>query len=222
MTPDWLAGFADGLARDQEQFGISLLGGDTGATDGPLAIAVTAFGFVPQGRMVRRSGARAGDACLCHRHHRRQRRRPGDLQAREARLDDADRDYLIARYRVPQPPVDLAAALARHRPCRVDVSDGLIADLGHIAAASGVRIVVEGERVPLSAPLHALWGDSDAACARSPRATITRSPSPRRRGLRRSVHRKSAGRGRQGVGSDAERQGSCRSKTGLPALLTIR
>ena len=62
VREDWLAAFADGLGRDQRAFGISLLGGDTGATDGPLTIAVTAFGFVPQGKMVRRSGARVGDA----------------------------------------------------------------------------------------------------------------------------------------------------------------
>ena len=70
VTPDWLAGFAQGLARDQQQFGISLLGGDTGATDGALAIAVTAFGFVPQGRMIKRSGARPGDAVYVTGTHR--------------------------------------------------------------------------------------------------------------------------------------------------------
>src|SRR6202020_291312 len=59
---EWLAAFAAGLAADQAEFGISLLGGDTGATEGPLIIAITAFGFVPTGKMVRRSGARVGDA----------------------------------------------------------------------------------------------------------------------------------------------------------------
>jgi len=62
VTPDWLAGFADGLARDQKIFGISLLGGDTGATDGHPCVAVTAFGFVPHGRIVTRGGAKVGDA----------------------------------------------------------------------------------------------------------------------------------------------------------------
>jgi thiamine-monophosphate kinase len=66
---------------------------------------------------------------------------------------------LIACYRVPQPPVDVAPSLRGIAQASVDVSDGLIADLGHIASASGVRIVVEGERVPLSAPLMAFWGD---------------------------------------------------------------
>src|ERR1700753_1097167 len=57
IAPDWLAAFAEGLGHDQREFGISLLGGDTGATEGPLTIAVTAFGYVPQGKMIRRAGA---------------------------------------------------------------------------------------------------------------------------------------------------------------------
>ncbi|HWU55728.1 MAG TPA: AIR synthase-related protein, partial [Rhizomicrobium sp.] len=69
-----------------------------------------------------------------------------------------DRDYLIGRYRVPQPPISFAAGLRAVAHSSVDISDGLIADLGHIASASGVRIVVEGDRVPLSAPLSAFWG----------------------------------------------------------------
>jgi thiamine-monophosphate kinase len=158
MIADWLTGFADGLARDQEQFGLSLLGGDTGATDGPLSIAVTAFGFVPQGKMIRRDSARVGDAVYVT-------GTIGDsggglaiLKREKHALSDADSNCLIARYRVPQPPVEFAAALRAIAHASVDVSDGLIADLGHIASASGVRIIVEGERVPLSPPLRALWG----------------------------------------------------------------
>ncbi len=153
---DWLPAFAAGLARDQRSFGLSLLGGDTGA--GPLSIAVTAFGFVPQGRMIRRGGARPGDAVYVT-------GTIGDsggglaiLQGQKNSLGDAGRDYLILRYRVPQPPVAFAAALRAVAHASVDISDGLIADLGHVAAVSGVRIIVEGERVPLSAPLRALWG----------------------------------------------------------------
>jgi thiamine-monophosphate kinase len=159
VTPDWLAGFADGLARDQTEFGIALLGGDTAATDGGLAIAVTAFGFVPEGEMVRRSGARVGD-------HVYVTGSIGDsggglaiFRREKHTLNEQDRDTLIGRYRVPQPPVDFAPRLRAMATASVDVSDGLIADLGHIASASAVRIVVEGEAVPLSVPLRALWGD---------------------------------------------------------------
>ena len=159
ITPDWLAGFADGLAQDQREFGNSLLGGDTGATDGPLSIAVTAFGFVPQGRMIRRNGAKVGDAVYVT-------GTIGDsggglaiFKREKHSLNDADRDTLIARYRVPQPPVAFAEQLRAIAHASVDISDGLIADLGHIASASGVHIAVIGERVPLSAPLRTLWGD---------------------------------------------------------------
>jgi thiamine-monophosphate kinase len=157
VTPDWLAAFADGLARDQRAFNISLLGGDTGA--GQLSIAVTAFGFVPNGEMVKRSGAKVGDAVYVT-------GSVGDsggglaiFKHEKHSLSDTDRDYLTARYRVPQPPVTFASSLRAIAHASVDVSDGLIADLGHVASASGVRIVVEGEMVPLSAPLRALWRD---------------------------------------------------------------
>jgi thiamine-monophosphate kinase len=159
VREDWLAAFAAGLAADQSEFGITLLGGDTGATDGPLAVTITAFGFVPTGKLVRRGGARAGDDVYVT-------GTIGDsggglaIFKRESHsLSDADRDYLTARYRVPAPPVAFAAQLCGIAHASVDVSDGLIADLGHIASASGVRIVVEGETVPLSPPLKALWGD---------------------------------------------------------------
>lgn len=160
ITPDWLAGFSKGLAQDQRQFGLTLLGGDTGATDGPLSISVTAFGLVPEGKMVRRSGSRVGD-------HVYVTGTVGDsggglaIFRRETHsLSDGDRDALVARYRVPQPPVPFASMLRGIAHASVDVSDGLIADLGHIASASGVRIVLEGERIPLSAPLRALWGEA--------------------------------------------------------------
>jgi thiamine-monophosphate kinase len=156
VREEWLAGFAAGLARDQKEFGISLLGGDTGA--GLLSVTITAFGFVPQGGMVKRGGARVGDAVYVT-------GTIGDsgggltlLNKQQHSLDDTGRGALIARYRVPQPPVDFAAQLRDIAHAATDVSDGLIADLGHIASASGVRIIVESERVPLSAPLKALWG----------------------------------------------------------------
>ena len=156
VTQDWLAAFADGLARDQKEFGVSLLGGDTSA--GELSISVTAFGFVPQGKMVKRGGAKIGDAVYVT-------GTIGDsggglaiLKGEKHALPDADRDYLTNRYRVPQPPVGFAQQLRAIAHASVDVSDGLMADLGHIAAVSHVGLVVEGERVPLSAPVEALWG----------------------------------------------------------------
>ncbi len=157
VTPDWLAAFADGLAQDQQMFNISLLGGDTGA--GPLSIAITAFGFVPQGRMVKRSGAKPGDAVYVTGTIGAAGGGLAVLKGEKHSLSDAERDNLIARYRLPQPPVAFAGQMRAIAHAAVDVSDGLIADLGHVASASNVRIVVDGERVPLSTSLQALWGD---------------------------------------------------------------
>ena len=159
VTPDWLAAFAQGLARDQQQFGISLLGGDTGATDGHLGVAVTAFGFVPTGQMVTRSGAKAGDAVYVTGSIGDSGGGLAIFRGQQHSLSDADRGHLTASYHLPNPPVGFAARLRAIAHAGIDISDGLIADLGHIAAASGVRIVVEGEQVPLSAPLRALWGE---------------------------------------------------------------
>lgn len=159
VTEDWLAAFTAGLARDQAEFGISLLGGDTGAGEGPLAITVTAFGYVPEGQMVKRDGARVGDWVYVT-------GTIGDsggglaiFRRERHALPDADRDYLTARYRLPLPPVGFAPSLRTIAHASVDISDGLMADLGHIASASSVRLVVDGERVPMSEPLRALWGE---------------------------------------------------------------
>jgi thiamine-monophosphate kinase len=157
VTEEWLAAFAKGLADDQQTFGVSLLGGDTG--EGPLAITITAFGFVQSGCMVRRGGARVGD-------HVYVTGTIGDsgaglavLRGQGAGLSATDRDRLVARYRVPEPPVAFGASrLGAIAHAGADVSDGLIADLGHIARASNVAIVVDGALVPLSAGVRALWG----------------------------------------------------------------
>jgi thiamine-monophosphate kinase len=168
ITPDWLTAFAAGLAEDQKTFGISLLGGDTARTEGPLSIAVTAFGFVPAGGMVRRNGARPGDDVYVT-------GTIGDsggglaiFKREKHTLDEGQRDALTARYRVPQPPVRFGAqALCDLASAAADVSDGLVADLGHIAQASGVKLVVDASAIPRSQALLAFWGDDDAALIRA-------------------------------------------------------
>ena len=144
------------------------MGGDTSATEGPLAIAVTAFGFVPQGAMVKRGGARPGDAVYVT-------GTIGDsagglaLFKREKHaLTEAQRDYLVARYRVPEPPVDFGVRFLRDfATASVDVSDGLIADLGHVSAASHVKIEIEAKAIPRSDALRAFWGDAPEAIVRA-------------------------------------------------------
>jgi thiamine-monophosphate kinase len=151
----WLACFARGLADDQAAFAISLLGGDTTATPGPLTIAITALGHVPRGTMIRRSGAKVGDHVFVS-------GTIGDAGAGLALLQggaggsQSDTDFLIQRYRQPSPRLNLGLALRGIASAALDVSDGLIADLGHIAEVSGVRITVEAEAVPRSDALRRL------------------------------------------------------------------
>lgn len=147
----WLSGFCAGLAADQAQYAIALLGGDSVGTPGPAMISITAHGLVPSDGMVLRSGARPGDfACVTG--------TIGDarlgLMALQGTLPpsiaEADRAGLIARYRLPKPRTALAEALRRYATAALDVSDGLIADLSHLAQQSGVCIAIEADRVPLS------------------------------------------------------------------------
>ncbi|HVP85436.1 MAG TPA: thiamine-phosphate kinase [Rhizomicrobium sp.] len=163
---EWLKHFAEGLKQDQREFAISLYGGDTTATPGPLTIAITAFGFVPKGKMIRRSGAMPDDLVFIS-------GTIGDGGAGLALLREhkdvshAVRDFLVHRYREPRPRLALGHALRGIANAALDVSDGLLADLGHIAETSGVRIEVNAASLPLSAALQALWGDESAARIRA-------------------------------------------------------
>lgn len=146
----WLAAFAAGLAADQAEFGIGLLGGDTVAARGAAVFGLTALGTVPAGQALRRAGARVGDtiyvtgtigdAAL------------GLLAARDAlpELAPVLAAALEARYRQPEPRLGAGRALRGHASAAADVSDGLVADLGHVCTASQVAAVVESARVPLS------------------------------------------------------------------------
>ena len=142
--------FAAWLRGDQDLFGLRLIGGDTVATPGPLTLSLTVLGWVPAGRMVRRGGARAGDMLMVS-------GTIGDgwLGLDAARgglpgLSAADRDWLADRYRRPQPRLALREALLAHATAAADVSDGLIADAGHIGEASGLAVEIDLDAVPLS------------------------------------------------------------------------
>ena len=152
--------FARGLAVDGEEFGISLIGGDTVSTPGPFTASVTVLGWAPSGATVRRSGAQAGDLLLVS-------GTIGDgvlgLQAVRGELG-AD-PHLLRRFNLPQPRFDLRGAIQDHAHASADVSDGLLADAGHIARASGLRAVVDLERMPLSAPAAAWLAAQPAQAA---------------------------------------------------------
>ena len=153
----WLEGFARGLGEDQEKFGVTLLGGDTTATPGPLTLAITALGHVPAGTLIRRAGATAGESVFVS-------GTIGDaggglalLKGEGAHLRGCEAGRLIEHYRLPTPRLTLGQALRGVASAALDVSDGLIADLAHIAEVSRVRIVVEAERIPRSPEIRALW-----------------------------------------------------------------
>lgn len=139
--------FASGLAADGEAFGLTLLGGDTVSTPGPLTFSLTMLGWTPAGRMVRRGGARAGDLVMVS-------GTIGDgwlgLQAARGEIDDLD-GYLADRYRLPTPRLELRDALRSAASAAADVSDGLIADARHIAHASGAMLSIDLAKLPLSA-----------------------------------------------------------------------
>lgn len=147
---DWLESFVAGLAADQKEFGVSLIGGDSVSTPGPVTLTVTAFGEVAAGKAVRRSGAQPGDTLYVT-------GTIGDgalglkaVRGQLGALSSAHRDYLVERYRLPRPRVFLGPLLSGLAHAAVDVSDGLVADLGHIADRSDVAAIVDAASVPLS------------------------------------------------------------------------
>lgn len=154
----WLKDFARGLSEDQSEFSISLLGGDTTRVGGDKAFSITAIGQVPCGSALRRKGAKDGDDVWVS-------GTIGDaflglqVQAHGFQPAQDDLTFLLQRLEVPEPRLALGQALRGLASAAIDVSDGLVADLAHIAEVSGVGIEITAEDVPLSEPArHALAG----------------------------------------------------------------
>jgi thiamine-monophosphate kinase len=156
----WLMPFAQALGEDATQFNCPLLGGDTVSTPGPLMISITAFGRVPSGQMVHRSGAKPGDRVVVT-------GTIGDAALGLAILkggniadatanDAAARKWLTGRYRVPQPRGAMAEIVRAHASAAMDVSDGLAGDLAKLCGVSGVSAVIDLESIPLSDPARDL------------------------------------------------------------------
>src|SRR6185295_10390045 len=149
----WLKPFAAALGEDATQFKCPLLGGDTVSTPGPLMVSVTAFGRVPPGKMVHRSGARPGDRVMVT-------GTIGDAalglailgggKVHAACTDPATRDALVGRYRVPQPRVAMAEIVRAHANAAMDVSDGLAGDLTKLCGVSDVSAAIDLASIPLS------------------------------------------------------------------------
>ena len=150
--PTFLAGFSRGLFQLADSRGCELVGGDT--TRGPLTICITVFGEVPIGTALLRSGARAGDEIYVS-------GTLGDarlaLEVFRGRLslDAAGFEAARAAMEMPQPRVALGVALRGIASSAIDVSDGLLGDLGHILERSGVGATVDIDAVPRSPTLRA-------------------------------------------------------------------
>ncbi|PKU25559.1 thiamine-phosphate kinase [Telmatospirillum siberiense] len=150
VTGDWLDRFASGLKTDCEEFSIALIGGDTVATPGPLTLALTAIGDVGRNSALLRSNARSGDDIWVS-------GTIGDSafglmvgRGEPVPVGPAERQWLLERYRLPRPRTTLGPALVGLAGAAMDISDGLVGDLGHICETSGVGAVIEAEKVPLS------------------------------------------------------------------------
>ena len=162
VTADWLDAYARGLNQMAQGCGVRLVGGDT--TRGPLSLTMTVFGRVPAGQALTRSGAQVGDL-LCV---------GGDLGNAAGALPlvlgqrtapAAIAEPLLAHYWSPQPQLALGQALRGKASAALDISDGLLADCGHIAKASAVGLLVEHQKLPLSAALLAFLGENAARVA---------------------------------------------------------
>jgi len=157
IEESWIARFAEGLAADQQAFGVALYGGDTTGTPGPMTLSLTAFGKVAGETVLDRGSVRPDDDVyvtgtlgegylgLCV------------LRGELAGLDAATRDALVARYRLPEPRLAVGRALLEEGLAlsALDVSDGLAADLGHLLEASGVGAEIDLPAVPFSAAAQA-------------------------------------------------------------------
>lgn len=150
LGDDWLAAFTAGLAADQARYGIGLAGGDSVSTTGPITLSLTAFGLVPRGQALPRKAAHPddclfvtgtiGDAAL-------------GLAVALGTLAPADaqaRAHLLSRLRRPEPRLGVGRGLRGLATACIDVSDGLVADLAHIAEETGCAALIRSAAVPLS------------------------------------------------------------------------
>lgn len=153
----WVMGLADGLSAEAAEVGVTVVGGDI-VRSSSIVISVTALGELGTAKAILRSGAKPGDTLAI----------AGRLGFAQAGLLMLSRGFrsprvLVGAHRVPEPPYELAK-LATHATSMIDISDGLVSDLGHIAQASKVKINIESNKfqIPeaLAAAASAFNGDA--------------------------------------------------------------
>ena len=150
VNDSWLQGFSQGLAKLAQQHNIHLVGGDT--TRGPLTISIQVHGFVKPEQALRRSGAKLGELIYV----------TGSLgdagaalqrqlnQWDDTSLNDEDKTYFQQRLEQPNPRNKIGQALLGLASSAIDISDGLVADLGHILDKSNVGARLDLDKIPLS------------------------------------------------------------------------
>lgn len=149
---EWLADFSAGLGDIAKQHNVALVGGDT--TSGPLTLTLTLVGEVPVGEALTRAGACPGDSIFVTGYL-------GDGAASLAAIVDdnsihRDSDPLLQRFYCPEPQIKAGLKLRTMASACIDISDGLMADLGHICKASGVNAVIQADQLPIAAEVRGL------------------------------------------------------------------
>lgn len=158
--PAFVRGFGTGFDALARRHAVALVGGDT--TRGPLSISVTALGALPRGAALRRAGARVGDEVWVSGTFGDAAAGLALLAGRIGAVTPRDAKALRRRLDRPEPRVALGLALRGLASAAIDVSDGLLADLGHVLAASGVGARIERDAVPVSPALRRAVPDSES------------------------------------------------------------